>query len=61
VAATEERMGATLNELSYRLSPRHLNQKVKNRISEKPYKAGLIAMGAGVVSGILVSKKLKRG
>lgn len=54
VEATEAEMGETLDELTQRLDPRRLNAKVKHRIQEKPYKAGLIAMGAGLVSGFLI-------
>jgi len=54
VEATEAEMGQTLDELTYRLDPRRLNAKVKSRIQEKPLKAGLIALGAGLLSGIML-------
>ncbi|MGH7968343.1 MAG: phage holin family protein [Limisphaerales bacterium] len=54
VEATEAEMGETLDELTHRLAPRRLNAKVKRRIRERPFKAGLIAMGAGLVSGLLL-------
>lgn len=57
VEATENRMGDTLDELGYRLSPQHINQQVKHRIQENPYRAGLIAIVAGLISGLLVRRK----
>jgi len=60
VEATENRMGETLDELGRRLSPSHINAEVKARISAKPYKSGLIAMAAGVISGLFLRRKLSQ-
>ena len=54
-------MGATLDELGYRLeSPRYLNAQLKGKLRKNPYRAGLIALGVGVLSGLLVRRKLRR-
>jgi len=60
VEATENRMGETLDELGYRLSPQHINAEVKEHIRRSPYRSGAIAMGAGLVSGLLLRNKLRR-
>ncbi len=57
VEATEDRMGETLDELGYRLSPSHINQQVKHRIQANPYRFSLIAMGAGFLSVLLFRAK----
>lgn len=60
VEATETRMGDTLDELGHRLSPKVINQQVKDRISANPYRAGGIAMALGVLSGFLLRHKFLR-
>ncbi|HLH55869.1 MAG TPA: phage holin family protein [Verrucomicrobiae bacterium] len=60
VEQTEDRLSDTVEELGQRLSPRHINAKVKQRIQQKPYKAGLIAMGAGLISGFFVKRAYRR-
>jgi len=60
VVATEDRMTDTIGELGQRLSPRHINAQVKNRIHQKPYHAGLAAIVTGVVSGLLLGKAGRR-
>jgi hypothetical protein len=61
VEATENRMGETLDELGYRLSPQHLNTVVKDRIQANPYRAGMIAMGAGILGGLMLVRRSRRG
>lgn len=57
VEATETRMGDTLEELGYRLSPQVIKERVKDNISSNPYRAGLVAMGFGLVSGLLLRRR----
>lgn len=57
VESTEERLGETLNEVGRRVSPRHINAVVKNRISANPYRSGLLAMAAGVLSGVILRRR----
>ena len=60
VEATENRMGETLDEIGYRLSPSHINAEVKTKIEENPYRYGLVALGVGVASGLMLRSKLRR-
>jgi ElaB/YqjD/DUF883 family membrane-anchored ribosome-binding protein len=60
VEETEYQMGATLDELGYRLSPKYLKSQLKGKLRENPYRAGLIALGVGLVGGLLVRRKLRR-
>jgi len=60
VQATEGQMGETLDELARRLDPQYINEKVKRRIREKPLRAGLMAVGAGLVSGLMLRRRLRR-
>ena len=59
VEATEHRMGETLDELGQRLSPQHINAEVKQRIQASPYQAGLYAMLAGLLSGLLLRRRFR--
>jgi ElaB/YqjD/DUF883 family membrane-anchored ribosome-binding protein len=60
VEATEQQMGETLDELGRRVSPQYINARIKHRIQEQPYRASLIAIGAGLLSGFLLRWKLRR-
>jgi ElaB/YqjD/DUF883 family membrane-anchored ribosome-binding protein len=60
VEATEERLGETLDALGYKLDPQRINQEVRQKIQAQPYKSGLIAMGAGLVGGLLLTRKRRR-
>jgi len=60
VERTEARIGYTLDEMIDRVSPRRVRARVKARLQEKPYQAGLIAMVAGIVSGLMVRRKFVR-
>lgn len=61
VEQTEDRMGQTLDELGRRLSPSHIKMEVSNRISAKPYHFGLGAMAAGLLTGLLLGRRLFPG
>jgi|ERR1051326_890749 hypothetical protein len=60
VEKTEDRMGATIEELGRRLSPRQINARIKRRVQERPYRIGLAAMGLGLLSGFWVRHKFSR-
>lgn len=60
VEQTENRMSDTLDELGHRLSPSHINAQVKQRIQQKPYKSGLVAMTAGLISGFFITRASRR-
>jgi ElaB/YqjD/DUF883 family membrane-anchored ribosome-binding protein len=60
VEATESRMGETLEEVGRRLNPAHINAQIKHRIQEKPYQSGVLALGAGLVSGLWLFRKGRR-
>lgn len=60
VEATENRMGEKLDELGRRLSPRQINDRMKQRISSRPYRSGLVAMGLGVLSGLFLARDSHR-
>lgn len=57
VEATETRLGDTLEELGYHFSPRYLKERVQSNVTSNPYRAGLVAMGVGLVSGLLLRRK----
>jgi hypothetical protein len=60
VEATENRMGETLDEIGYRMSPSHINAEVKTKLQENPYRYGLVALGVGVASGLMLRSKLRK-
>jgi hypothetical protein len=59
VEATETRMTFAMEELGRRLSPKHINAQVKGKLQENPYRSGLVALAAGVVSGFVLRRKLR--
>jgi hypothetical protein len=60
VEHTEERMTETFEELQRRVKPSYISAQVKGRLSEKPYRNGLVAILLGVASGFLVRARLRR-
>ncbi len=59
VQETETRLGQTLDELGRRLSPQYISAQTKRRIQANPYRSGLIAMGAGLISGLLLRRRFR--
>ncbi len=57
VESTEERLDETLSEVGRRVSPHHINAVVKNRISSSPYRSGLVAVTAGLLSGFWLRRR----
>jgi len=60
VLATEDHMAEVVGQLGRRLTPREINERVKNRIHEKPYHTGFLAMAAGVLSGLFITRVARR-
>ena len=60
VEATENRMSETLDELGQRLSPRRINERMKQRIQENPYRSGLLAVGMGLLGGLFLAREFRR-
>ena len=60
VEETEYQMGATLDELGYRLSPQYLKARLKGKLRQNPYRAGLIALGVGLIGGLVMRRKFRR-
>jgi hypothetical protein len=60
VERTGERMGETIEELGECVKPSYIKARIKARVSERIYRNGLIAMGVGVLSGLMVRAKLRR-
>lgn len=59
VENTEYRLSDTLDELGERLSPSHINQQVKAKLSANPYGAGALAAVAGLISGWMIRRRLR--
>jgi hypothetical protein len=53
----EGRLGETVHEIGHRLSPHHFNEEVRHRIQAKPYSAGLVAVGAGFISALILTRR----
>jgi len=60
VEATEGELGATLDELGHQLSPAEISDRMKRRIQADPYRSSLIALGAGILSGIRLQRRRRR-
>jgi len=57
VVATENVMGDTVSEISRRLTPHYASEQFKGKFHAHPYRWNLIAMGAGLISGIWVQRR----
>jgi hypothetical protein len=53
-------MTDAFSQLGQRLKPSGINAQLKHRIEEKPYHSGLIAMAAGVFSGLFITRAATR-
>lgn len=60
VQETEARLGADLDEVGRRLSPKHIKAQVTSNIQARPYRAGAIAMAAGFITAFLLKRKWGR-
>ena len=60
VEQTEYQMGATLDGLGYRLSPKYLNAQLKGKLRENPYGAGFVALAVGVIGGLILRRKFRK-
>ncbi len=58
VLATEDHIGATLGEIAYRTSPARLKHRANADIRAHPYTYSLAALGGGLVTSLLVIRKL---
>ena len=60
VEEAKAQMGQALQELKSRLSPHEMKERVKHRIESEPYSAGVFAIVAGLLSGLLVRRRFRR-
>jgi hypothetical protein len=60
VEQAQAQMGQALHELGRQLSPHEMKERVKHRIESEPYSAGVFAMVAGLLSGLLVRRRSRR-
>jgi hypothetical protein len=60
VDEAKAQMGRALHELRSRLSPHEMKERVKHRIESEPYSAGVFAIVAGLISGLLVRRRSRR-
>jgi ElaB/YqjD/DUF883 family membrane-anchored ribosome-binding protein len=60
VEEAKAQMGQALHDLRSRLSPHEMKERVKHRIESEPYSAGVFAMVAGLLSGLLVRRRSRR-
>jgi hypothetical protein len=58
VLATEDHIGATLGEIAYRTSPARLKDRTDADIRTHPYTWSLAALGGGLVTSLLVFRRL---
>jgi putative superfamily III holin-X len=58
VLATENQMGQTLDELARRVTLRHARQVAQEEIELHPYRWGFVALGTGLASAFLLTRRL---
>jgi hypothetical protein len=59
VLLTETLLQDTASEIQRRVSPKYVNQKVKAKFREHPYRWNMVAMVSGVASGFLLKRKFQ--
>lgn len=59
VLATEEHIGATIDEIAYRASPARLKVRASTEIRARPYTWSLAALGGGLVTSLLLKRRLR--
>ena len=59
VLVTETMLADTASEIRRRVSPKYVNQRVKAKFCEHPYRWNVVAMVSGVASGFLLKRKLQ--
>ncbi len=60
VLATEQRMGEKLQEIQWRVSPQHVQQQLSHKYHSHPYRWNLVALGTGLVGGVVMKWKMMR-
>jgi hypothetical protein len=60
VLVTETMLQDTASELRRRVSPKYVNQRVKDKFREHPYRWNLVAMASGLASGVFIKYKIHR-
>jgi hypothetical protein len=60
VERTEQHIEQTIEELGRRVKPSYIKLRIKNRLKRNPYRNGFIAMGMGVLSGLIVKARMRR-
>lgn len=58
VLAVEDDMGRTLREIRYRITPDYLLRQADEKLQAHPYRWSLIALGTGLVSGVVLRRRL---
>lgn len=61
VLATEDRIGETIEEIIYRTSPARAKDLAVKNIHAHPYTWSALALGSGLVSSLLLSRRTGRG
>ena len=61
VLVTENLLQDTASEIRRRVSPKYVNERVKGKYREHPYRWNVVAMASGVAGGFLVKHKMRHG
>jgi len=56
---TRKEAGETADEITHRLTPKHMSHVVKQKIQEHPVRSSLIGAGTGLVSFLLIRRRLR--
>ena len=57
--ATEDRIGRTLEEIAYRTSPARVKERATAQIQAHPYRCSLLALGTGLLSSLMLTRRLR--
>jgi len=59
IETTREDMGAAVEEIGERLTPRHMQRVVKRKIQAHPYRSSLIASATGFLGSFMIGRRLR--
>ncbi len=60
IGHTRDEMKVTADEITERLSPRHMRQQARRQIEIHPYVSALIGAGTGLAGGFMLRRKIHR-
>jgi hypothetical protein len=59
IETTRKEVGQTADEITERLTPRHMGHVIKSKIQAHPLRTGLISAGTGLISFLMIRRRFQ--